>query len=1184
MATALEKAGRLKPEIRLGQAISEFQADLSSIEKSHQQKATQSPPEIRDVMRLTAELSQFTGTQGRCFGPRLTNILQAVQQFAALGDIIVGGSQNILACGVWSLLRFTMLSAVKCSAYFEQLSSMLMVAGRAAPRYQAMGVIYPKSESLRASLTEYFIVIVQLSHHVFKQSQKSTFQRWVAATVDAKLAVFQADLDIWATSIKDEVNLLTAQHLTSETTENSRFRSLITRWHEAEGLDKKLRARKHALDACSTYDHEGSWKRLRKLGNSGIYKKSDEYLAWRDQQDPSTLLCTGKLGCGKSVLLANIVDDLNLSTEAATTIAYFFCQQDTLNSMQAQTVFASLARQLLHSVADLAPASDFIRENPHTDTENLLELLTKTLPQNYQAYIVLDGLDDCKDGERTLLLEALRGLQSRVHLSLCISVRSEVSENLKLSYYGFRKLSMFSLPDRNPDIVDFIQLELERCLETGRLRVNDPSLVLDIREKLTQGAEGMFLWVALQINAICLERTDADIRHAISNLPSDLSDIYQALLQKCGPCNVRHQFRIFQLVSIACRPLTTDELREALSVTPGDEVWSSQNLVNDIYSTLTFCGGLLMVDEEDLGIRMVHHSVMTFLLDRYEGVECFNLQRAHEMMGRIIITYLNYQGFSKELSPAKSPSVHGSSITSAVASTTAESFGQAQRLALRLLRSKAWADNDIGPALLGALGRFKSAKPVYFYRYADSWWQEHIWFIEDIGSDLIQPLIKLLSNVDPNRVDATIRTPLSHVAERGLIQIVPTLLANGAYDTLDSSPKTALIRAVEGQRGLVVILTKHHKIDPNLPDRNGCTPLMSAVVSQFVEGVESLLDLASPLHAVAENGNIKIGQALVRVLGRRLDIPNRRSQTPFWVAAANGRLDIVALLGSNSNVDVNLPSVSGVSPLMIAAQKGHTTVVSHLLADDRVDAYQEDAGGYNALSHAATNDRIPMVQLLSSRVARLLNARNKRGETALWLAAAAGCHAVVKTLSSYEDICWDPAYPNGATPMWIAACNGHVETVKVIMNLDTAQVYRCCHDGATPLWIAACNGHVETVKILVNLDTDHMYRCNHDKVTPLWIAACNGHVETVRALVNLDTGHMDHCNNNGTTPLWIAAHNGHIDTVRALINWHNAHMYPSALNGHAPVIQSLMFLGTIDTDTENHETPKSRRQLPQRAP
>jgi len=116
MSAALAAAGRLKPEVRLAQAVSLFEADLSGQQKAsfrtYKAQALNSPPTTTDVMHLTAELDRKVSEKARslrCFGPRLTNVLQAVQQFAALGDIIIGGSQNLVACGVWALVRMTLL-------------------------------------------------------------------------------------------------------------------------------------------------------------------------------------------------------------------------------------------------------------------------------------------------------------------------------------------------------------------------------------------------------------------------------------------------------------------------------------------------------------------------------------------------------------------------------------------------------------------------------------------------------------------------------------------------------------------------------------------------------------------------------------------------------------------------------------------------------------------------------------------------------------------------------------------------------------------------------------------------------------------------------------------------------------------------------------------------------------------
>ena len=118
MSSALAKASSLKPEIRLAQAVSEFEADLSNEQKSKfralRLQSLSTTPGPRDVMQLTAEVDHCTSKKftNACFGPRFTNFLHGVQQFAALGDVVIGGSQNLIACGVWSLVRMSLLVSV----------------------------------------------------------------------------------------------------------------------------------------------------------------------------------------------------------------------------------------------------------------------------------------------------------------------------------------------------------------------------------------------------------------------------------------------------------------------------------------------------------------------------------------------------------------------------------------------------------------------------------------------------------------------------------------------------------------------------------------------------------------------------------------------------------------------------------------------------------------------------------------------------------------------------------------------------------------------------------------------------------------------------------------------------------------------------------------------------------------
>jgi hypothetical protein len=125
MSRALAKAFVLKPEIRLVKAVSEFEADLSNEQKSAfrtlRSQSQSKTPSPYDVMRLTAEVDRCTSKKfsRACVGPRFMNFLHGVQQFAALGDVVIGGSQNIIACGVWSLVRMSLLVSILILGHYR---------------------------------------------------------------------------------------------------------------------------------------------------------------------------------------------------------------------------------------------------------------------------------------------------------------------------------------------------------------------------------------------------------------------------------------------------------------------------------------------------------------------------------------------------------------------------------------------------------------------------------------------------------------------------------------------------------------------------------------------------------------------------------------------------------------------------------------------------------------------------------------------------------------------------------------------------------------------------------------------------------------------------------------------------------------------------------------------------------
>ncbi|KAJ5105371.1 hypothetical protein NUU61_002718 [Penicillium alfredii] len=201
MTQAVATASRLKPEVRLAQVVSHFKADLSSRQKAgfgaDRSKALESLPGIQDVMQLTAEIDRMTRKGSRCLGPRVTNLLQAAQQFAVLGNII-------------AIVRLSLLLATKFFSYLEKLSTLLMAVGRHAPRHEKLALLYPRSRDLQSSLCEYFIVVVRLCHDMLKFTQKSTLGKVGSTLSDSDPKSYQTELDTWANTINDEVSFLIA--------------------------------------------------------------------------------------------------------------------------------------------------------------------------------------------------------------------------------------------------------------------------------------------------------------------------------------------------------------------------------------------------------------------------------------------------------------------------------------------------------------------------------------------------------------------------------------------------------------------------------------------------------------------------------------------------------------------------------------------------------------------------------------------------------------------------------------------------------------------------------------------------------------------------------------------------------------------------------------------------------------
>lgn len=365
-----------------------------------------------------------------------------------------------------------------------------MVAGQTAPRYEEMGQVYRRSQRLSRFLSQYFTVIVRTCHNFILFSQKSALAQITSSLDDSKIRDAQAGLERLSRQIREEVSFLTSEKVEEEGKENNTFRALVTSNHKRQSERQKLRQKALLLQALSAMDHETSFKQARRCGTSTVFQQSEVYDDWKDSYRSSALLLSGKLGSGKSVTMANIVDDLYLS-QSSCGVAYVFCRHDNADSLTARAVMGSLSRQLVDKFFNDSLLDNFVEGAPiKFDMEDVLRLSKEVATPNTHIYFVLDGLDECSEYEAGEILKALQKLSLELKLSVCISCRTgaDAHADLLKSWGGIETLT---IPDSNPDIESFIQEELQRRIECKKLVLGNPSIILEIRNALLQGANGM---------------------------------------------------------------------------------------------------------------------------------------------------------------------------------------------------------------------------------------------------------------------------------------------------------------------------------------------------------------------------------------------------------------------------------------------------------------------------------------------------------------------------------------------------------------------------------------------------------------------------------------------------------------------------------------------------------------------
>lgn len=204
-------------------------------------------------------------------------------------------------------------------------------------------------------------------------------------------------------------------------------------------------------------------------------------------------------GCGKTVLAAAAVEYLfplsrRNNTSTGMSISYFFCTLNDRRSREPQTILTTLARQILNIFEETMEIAESLRSmfvNNHRDPtiKELSELFASVARLPTASYLVIDGLDECNDSDRTVILTFLSGLMRRIPhgIKILISSRWMDSELLK----NFHQISIHNSRNRS-DIELYIREIVDEKIRDSIIVIKDPSMAKEIKQCLIRKSGGMY--------------------------------------------------------------------------------------------------------------------------------------------------------------------------------------------------------------------------------------------------------------------------------------------------------------------------------------------------------------------------------------------------------------------------------------------------------------------------------------------------------------------------------------------------------------------------------------------------------------------------------------------------------------------------------------------------------------------
>ncbi|KAM0714686.1 hypothetical protein Q7P37_009703 [Cladosporium fusiforme] len=1086
----------------------------------------------------------------------LEKVFRWVKKFVEVGDVAVS-FDPVHAALPWAMLRFVLQTSIndleKHAAVVEGVEQISYYLAWAKIEERCLVITFEAHDQLQAEFVRLYKAMLEFMARSILHVARSIFSSESKFREDlVQMGRAKDSIENYTRQIFHQIDLEQHEELhkvKDQIDELGRPVLRVERWMQSATSILDRNEQEFILDWTSTIPFQ---KQLRVVGNNALpgtgqwLFQDREFLTWQNCSRSQMLWLHGGAGSGKSTLMSLIIRSLVDRHEKHQTPypMFFFCSRNTAEPERADP--EHVLRSLLRQSSDLPkgpPLHPTLKERfkerrkqGDVSTEEATHIMIRQIEGRPVTYILIDALDECDPQRRDILLDCLKTVLADSPSLVKIFVSSRDSyQDIAYSMQGFPGLCIDATRN-GADIGHYVQYSVANAIRRKRLLPTeqvDTGLRKKIEDSLRNGADGMFRWVALQLEYLCTLRKRSILLDRLGKLPPGLQKIYEELyeykMKELGQEQAQVVWKILSWLLVAQRPLSTTELRQL--VCAPDEPDMTEETVLDL------CFDLVSIDTTQKQFRFSHLSVREFLESRQEE---YATSLLHEM------------ALSGCLDLVSQPSFYVRDDYSSIF------WASHAEIAIR---------HEATSLVEGKISAFLDPQSSRFIKWNDSLFEAFRavsrWSLSSTEMRMNEVLL-------PDHSITLIAASFGFSLH--LQQSLPAS-GQGAKGKHPEGHSSLHLASYHGHKRNVRILLDAG-LDVNAEGGDYGTALQAASSGGHKEIVQLLLDKGADVNAeggyygtalrAASSGGHKEIVHLLLDKGANVNAEGGRNGTALRAASYGGHKEIVHLL-LDKGADVNAEAGDYGTALQAASSRGHKEI-GQLLLDKGADVNAE--GGYygTALRAASSGGHKEIGQLLLDKGADV-NAKAGYYGTALRAASSGGHKEIVQLLLDKGADVNAEGGRNG-TALRATSYGGHKEIVQLLLDKGANVNAEAGNDG-TALQAASSGGHEEIVQLLLDKGADVNAEGRRNG-TALRAASYGGHKEIVQLLLDKGADVNAEGGRNGTA-LRAASHGGHKEIVHLLLDKgadvnaegrrNGTALRAASYGGHKEIVQLLLDKG-----------------------